>query len=355
MEHKHHISNSDLTPQIQFDYARLDRTTCQFVLQKTGEIRILMRRTARDIFSIGKKLIEIKEKLEHGHFLEWLEAEFAWSDRTARNFMRVAEVFKMETISDLQFAPSALYILAASSIPEGAREEAVNRALKGEAISKKTAQEIKQKYTRTPEVERKEITRNSPVLPESSSQTRQEIIAIIPKQLKKRQKSRSSANSNNPSLVEREIPAHQFPPIEMIQPESWWQIKKKHLLYCGQPTSAKFKQKLPDRVALSLFFPPYPCEWPKTLSPKICSAISLFSIYRDLDLKSLQELIELALLLFTDSEEAVVFSFLQDPELVSVVDNLGCRCFIAEPNIKHCHVLLAAWSKQESCVEKIQH
>lgn len=346
MEHQRDIS--DLRPQIQFDYSNLDRTTCQFILQKTGEIRTLMRRTAQDIFLIGKKLIEIKERLEHGHFLEWLEAEFAWSDRTARNFMRVAEVFKMETISDLQFAPSALYILAASSIPERAREEAVDRALKGETISKKTAQEIKQKYTRTQELSEKKVTITSPTFSDSTAKTSQEIVAIIPKQPQKRQKSLPSADPNNLSLI------NQFSGIEPIEPESWWQIQKKHLLYCGNPTSAKFKRKLPDRVALSLFFPPHACEWPKSLSPKIRSAISLFTIYRDLDLKSLQELIELSLLLFTDSEETVVFSFLQEPELVSIVDNLGCRCFIAEPNIKSCHALLAAWSKRGGCVEQIQ-
>lgn len=67
-----------------FDYASLDAGTSQFVQQQTGEIRVLMKRTAQGIIEVGQKLIEVKEKLGHGRFGEWLEAEFAWSDFTAR-------------------------------------------------------------------------------------------------------------------------------------------------------------------------------------------------------------------------------------------------------------------------------
>ena len=33
-------------------------------------------------------------RLGHGQFLEWIEREFAWGDDSARNFMRVFEMFK---------------------------------------------------------------------------------------------------------------------------------------------------------------------------------------------------------------------------------------------------------------------
>jgi hypothetical protein len=47
--------------------------------------------------------------------------------------MSVAEAFKSDNLSDLSFAPSAMYALAAPSIPEEARQEAV--ALAGQAAS----------------------------------------------------------------------------------------------------------------------------------------------------------------------------------------------------------------------------
>lgn len=94
-----------------------------------------MRRTAQDIIEIGQKLIDVKERLGHGKFGLWLRLEFEWTDRTARQFMRVAEAFKSENFSDLNFAPSALYLLAAPSTPDEVRREALERAFMGESIT----------------------------------------------------------------------------------------------------------------------------------------------------------------------------------------------------------------------------
>jgi hypothetical protein len=54
-----------------------------------------------------------------GNFLPWIEAEFGMHENTARNFMRVAEMFgKSTTVVDLP--PTVLYALAAPSTPEDA-------------------------------------------------------------------------------------------------------------------------------------------------------------------------------------------------------------------------------------------
>lgn len=125
-----------------FDYQQLDAETRIVVQQRTSEIKALMKRTAQDIIEIGEKLIEVKERLGHGHFGTWLEGEFDWKERTARNFMAVAEQFKSANFADLDFAPSALYLLAAPSTPPEARQEAIERAEQGETITHRTAQEI---------------------------------------------------------------------------------------------------------------------------------------------------------------------------------------------------------------------
>ena len=125
-----------------FDYDALDLQTRIVVQQRTAEIREHMRRTAQEVVEIGVLLSEVKERLGHGHFTTWLQAEFDWSDRTARRFMAVAAQFKTDTVSDLTIAPAALYLLAAPSTPEPAREEALDRARAGEAITKTTAKAI---------------------------------------------------------------------------------------------------------------------------------------------------------------------------------------------------------------------
>lgn len=125
-----------------FDYAALDAETRIVVQQKTGEIKERTRRAAQDIIDIGAKLIEVKEKLGHGKFGNWLSAEFNWSEWTARRFMRVAETFKTGNLPDLNFGASALHLLASPSAPDEARQEAIERAGAGEFISHKVAQTI---------------------------------------------------------------------------------------------------------------------------------------------------------------------------------------------------------------------
>ena len=124
-----------------FDYEALDTEARIVVQQRTSEIKGLMRKAAQDIIDIGQKLIEVKARLNHGQFGPWLEAEFAWSQETAGNFMRVARTFAKE-VDYSRFAPSALYLLAAPSTPERARAEALARTEAGETITRKEARHI---------------------------------------------------------------------------------------------------------------------------------------------------------------------------------------------------------------------
>jgi hypothetical protein len=126
--------------QMAFDYASLDTEARIVVQQRTSEIKGLMRKAAQDIIDIGQKLIEVKARLPHGHFGPWLEAEFEWSEPTAQRFMRVCGAFQKRQIDG--FAPSALYLLAAPSTPEAAREEALSQAEAGERITHQKAQGI---------------------------------------------------------------------------------------------------------------------------------------------------------------------------------------------------------------------
>ena len=130
-----------IRPHKDFDYGVLDSETRIVVQQKTDEIRGLMKRTATDIIEIGERLMEIKDRLGHGHFGRWLAAEFAWGERTAQRFMSVATNFKSDNVTDL-IPPQALYLLSLPSTPEPAREEALERAEAGEPITPKAAKEI---------------------------------------------------------------------------------------------------------------------------------------------------------------------------------------------------------------------
>ena len=138
-----------------FDYSTLDHDTRSFVQTKTAEIRILIKQTAQGIIDIGQRLIEVRDKLEHGQFLQWIETETEIGKSSDYRFMDVAE--KLPTVGSLDFSPKVLYLLASASTPEPAREEALCLAESGEKITPAKAQEIIAKHKAEAEAAKQEV------------------------------------------------------------------------------------------------------------------------------------------------------------------------------------------------------
>lgn len=134
-----------------FDYGTLDAETRIVVQQHTREIRDRVKIVGDAMIAIGERLLEVKERLGHGHFGAWLSAEFEWSQDTAGNFMNVARLAQQnpkisEYASADLFGRSALALLAAPSTPAAAREELLERAAQGEPISHQAAKEVVQHH-----------------------------------------------------------------------------------------------------------------------------------------------------------------------------------------------------------------
>lgn len=123
-----------------FDYAGIAVDTATDVRAAAERIRVRMKRTAEDIIAIGLDLIAAKERLPHGAFLPWIEAEFGMAGQTARRFMQVAEAYGDKNNIMLNLTPTALYELAAPSTPEPVRQIVEQKAEAGESI---TVEEVK--------------------------------------------------------------------------------------------------------------------------------------------------------------------------------------------------------------------
>lgn len=134
-----------------FAYGGLDDVTRAAVKQATAAIHERLRRTAADVIAIGDGLLAVKARLPHGQFGPWLEAEFGWSEGHARRLMQVARAFGRQSDHGDRFAPTALYLLAAPSVPEAARAEARTRAQAGEPITPAAARAIIACATPVPE------------------------------------------------------------------------------------------------------------------------------------------------------------------------------------------------------------
>jgi len=122
-------------PPDAFDYGALAPDDAAKLREVAESIRNHGRRIGRSIIAVGELLLAVKQGLPHGGFGAWLQAEFAWNERTAQRYMQAAEAFgsKTDTVSELP--PTTIYQLSASSTPEQIRREVVRRLEQGERLS----------------------------------------------------------------------------------------------------------------------------------------------------------------------------------------------------------------------------
>ena len=131
-----------------FDISRFAQTgqapsTERSIGDITTEILRLKQDAGNAILGIGQRLIEAKAMLPHGEWLPWLTEQVEFSERTARNFMRLArEWTNRQALADLG-AAKALTLLA---LPPEERERFMeeNHVVDGEekAVIDMTSREL---------------------------------------------------------------------------------------------------------------------------------------------------------------------------------------------------------------------
>jgi len=100
-------------------------------------IRALGKRVVGDVIEIGRRLTLCRDLLkEDRNWRPWLETEFRWSHQTAGRFIQVHELSqKRSNLDHLELPVSGLYLLAAPSTPDEARDAIIDRAQNGEALT----------------------------------------------------------------------------------------------------------------------------------------------------------------------------------------------------------------------------
>ena len=132
------MSKSDtLAAMMQQNMARTLTPGERTIETITGEILDAQRRGGEAILTIGRCLIEAKEKLSHGEWLPWLNERVSYSERTAQNLMAVARKYSNpQTLADLGMA-KAIALLA---LPDWERDEFIE----GHNVIDMSARELKQ-------------------------------------------------------------------------------------------------------------------------------------------------------------------------------------------------------------------
>lgn len=311
---------SEPLSQDNFDYTQFDKDTSQFLQGEAGKIKGLLTQTIESIVEIGSRLIEVKKSLKHGQYRQWLHSEFEMSIRTADNFTRVARCFNDANFSELDIAKSALYLLAAPSVPDEAREEALDIA-KNERVSQRKATEIIESHKNS-------LTEDSsPIPPPQKVKTGQRYRR---KETKKKSKDTTSRSTSRKDL--------------QVSKGEVWSLGRYHRLFCGSATSQKFQQLIPKGISLVIYFPNDANGWPTSIPDNVNTVWSFYTALEDFHLDHLRESLESCISGTTDPGETVVMLGLPHPSLFILIEQLevSCICAEADPNI--CTDAVTAWT-----------
>ena len=121
------------TKQETTDLSLADRVNC---------IRKLTGDTARNLIEIGRHLAAAKSEVGHGNWANWLDENFQWTERTARNFMALAERFG-DNPEFATFKPSTLQAML--SLPAGDEEKFIaEQADAGRPVETQSARQLKE-------------------------------------------------------------------------------------------------------------------------------------------------------------------------------------------------------------------
>lgn len=311
---------SEPLSQDNFDYTQFDKATSQFLQDEAGKIKGLLTQTIETIVDIGSSLLDVKKSLKYGQYRQWLHAEFEMSIRTADNFTRVAQCFNDANFSELDIAKSALYLLAAPSVPEEAREEALNIA-KDERVSKRRANEIIESHKESSTEE--SLPTPPPQKTKAGKRHRQ-------KETKKKSKDRPSQSTSRKDL--------------QVAKGEVWSLGRYHRLFCGNATSQKFQRLVPQDISLVIYFPDDVDGWPTSIPRDVSSVWSFFTALDDFHLDHLRENLESCISGTTDPGETIVMLGLPHPSLFILVERLEVSCICAEADPNVCTDAVTAWT-----------
>ena len=115
------------------------------------EIRVHSRSLAENIVTIGRKLLLVKQQLEHGQFGDWLKANTEFSSSTANNFMRTAQAVD-ETPMLAAFPHTK--VLELLNIPAEERDDFVNEHDVDELSVRQLREAIKERDAAKEDAER---------------------------------------------------------------------------------------------------------------------------------------------------------------------------------------------------------
>jgi hypothetical protein len=128
------VENTQAVCAELFDYTTVAPELVEKLRAQAQRLRSRIAKSTEGIIEIGRDLLAVKDNLEHGQFLHWVEAEIGIVPRTAQTYMAAARLFdQYATVAYLP--PATLYRLAAKSTPVEIVTQVVSKVEAGEFVS----------------------------------------------------------------------------------------------------------------------------------------------------------------------------------------------------------------------------
>ena len=120
-----------------FDYDELPDDVANEARAAAEQIRTQTAAARIAFIEIGRTLLRMRERIDHGRFLLWAHSQLGMQPRTVQRFMRAAEFVDSQPgrVSLTRLTRDALYALTAPSVPAPVREDIVAAIEHGETIT----------------------------------------------------------------------------------------------------------------------------------------------------------------------------------------------------------------------------
>jgi hypothetical protein len=199
----------------------------------TRRVQALMTEVKEKICEIGAHLNEVKEQLEPGQWLRWLEAYCQLSERTAQRWMKAAATFEGDYERAAKLPEGVIYALAARSTPPEVREAILAKADAGEHLEVKLVREMIQEH-KLPDAERKELEKKKKAK-KKADERRQRDWAEENARIEKERQEQKEAARRAVAIIEELLGDRRKEFREALMAASYWFGEEAHEFFVTVP------------------------------------------------------------------------------------------------------------------------
>jgi hypothetical protein len=118
----------------QFDYCGISPSLVSHLQAQAKLIKNLIAKTTEGLIEVGRNLVAVKQRLNHGQFIDWVEIEVGIDKRTAQSYMAIARFAEAKGTTVALLPPTTAHRLAAISAPVEVVDHVLDRAINGEIV-----------------------------------------------------------------------------------------------------------------------------------------------------------------------------------------------------------------------------